>query len=32
MIEASVRHDLKGRVDVSYGNNGLRYEIEFPLD
>ena len=31
MIRASVEHDLKGKVNVSYGDDGLRYNIEFPL-
>ena len=31
MIHASVEHDLKGKVNVSYGDDGLRYNIEFPL-
>ena len=31
MIRASVQHDLKGRVDITYGDDGLRYDFEFPL-
>ena len=31
MIRAIVQHDLKGRVHIKYGNDGLRYDLEFPL-
>jgi len=32
MIQACVKHDLKGRVSVEYGGDGIRYEFEFPPD
>lgn len=31
MIRASVQHDLNGKVNISYGNDGLCYEIAFSL-
>ena len=31
MIRASVQHDLKGKVDISYGNNGIQCDVTFPL-
>ena len=31
MIRASVQHDLKGKVNIAYGDDGLRYDFEFPL-
>ena len=31
MIQASVRHDLRGKVDISYGMDGIRYDVAFPL-
>ena len=31
MIQASIQHDLKGKVAVSYGDDGLRYDVAFPL-
>ena len=31
MIRASVQHDLNGKVDISYGNDGLCYDVSFPL-
>ena len=31
MIRASIQHDLKGKVDIDYGANGLIYRIAFPL-
>jgi two-component sensor histidine kinase len=31
MIEASARHDLGGRVAVTYGAEGVRYDFDFPL-
>ena len=32
MIQASVQHDLKGKVNVSYGDDGVRYDFTFPLE
>lgn len=32
MIQASVHHDLKGNVNVSYSDDGIRYDIKFPLE
>ena len=31
MIRASIRHDLKGEVNITFGNDGLRYDFSFPL-
>lgn len=31
MIRASVQHDLRGKVNISYGDDGLEYDFEFPL-
>jgi PAS domain S-box-containing protein len=31
MIRASIQHDLKGRLNTSYGDDGVRYDFEFPL-
>ena len=31
MIEASIRHDLRGTVDITYGADGVCYDVSFPL-
>ena len=31
MIRASIHHELKGTVSIGYGEEGLRYDIEFPV-
>jgi PAS domain S-box-containing protein len=31
MIRASVQHDLKGNVNIRYGDDGVHYSVEFPL-
>jgi two-component sensor histidine kinase len=30
MVETSVKHELGGRVETSYRDDGVTYEIEFP--
>ena len=31
MIESSTQHDLRGKVEVTYGSEGVRYDFDFPL-
>ena len=31
LIDMSIRHDLKGKIAVSHGGDGIRYEFEFTL-
>ena len=30
LIDTCIRHDLKGNVEVSHGDDGIRYEFRFP--
>jgi two-component sensor histidine kinase len=31
MMKASVQHDLKGHLAITYGADGVRYDFDFPL-
>jgi len=31
MIEISAKHELRGNAVVAYGNDGIGYEISFPV-
>jgi two-component sensor histidine kinase len=32
LIEASIKHDLRGDLTVNYGSDGVRYDLRFSLE